>query len=93
MCSLHSKTGFTFLLYLITFESIELKQSFIPHLKVLVCGINAFSSQWCGCIFILCYTHLKLALLLHKTAIVNFLMSTTVSMNTVVEFHGVAGEI
>ena len=38
----------------------------MPHLKVLVCGINASSSQWCGCIFILYYTHLNLALLLHK---------------------------
>ena len=32
----------------------------------------ASSSQWCGCIFILCYTHLKLALLLHKTVLMNF---------------------
>ena len=78
MCSFHSKTGFTFLLYLITFESIELKQSVIPHLKVLVCGINAFSSQWCGCIFILCYTHLNLALLLHKQGLVATGVGTTV---------------
>ena len=54
---------------LITFEPLELKQSYIPHLKVLVCGIDAFSPQWCGSIFMWCYTHLKLALLLHKTAL------------------------
>ena len=29
---------------------------------MLVCGVNASSSQWCGCIFILCCTHLSLAL-------------------------------
>ena len=35
-------------------------------------------AQWCGRIFILCYIHLKLALLLRKAAIVNFQLSTTV---------------
>ena len=64
-----SKTDFTFLLWLITFEPLELKQSYIPHLKVLMCGINASEVQWCGCIFILHYTHQKLTLLLHKTAL------------------------
>ena len=63
---------------LITFEPLELKQSYIPHLKVLVCGINAFSLQWCGCIFISCYTHLKLALLLQKTELLTFLLASTV---------------
>ena len=49
---------------------MELKNSYIPYLKVLVCGVNASGSQWCGCIFILCYTHLKLALLFHKQGLV-----------------------
>ena len=80
MCSLHSKTDLTFLLYLITFEPIELKQNFIPHLKVLLCGIYASSSQWCGCIFILCHTHLKLALLLHKQGFVATEVATTVNL-------------
>ena len=66
-----------------TFESFELKQRYIPHLKVLVCGINAFSSKWHGFIFILCYTHLNLALLLHKTVLVTFLLASTVSMHCV----------
>ena len=37
----NSKIDFTFLLWLITFELLELKQSYILHLKVLTCGINA----------------------------------------------------
>ena len=75
----HSKTDFTFLLQLITFEALELKQSYMSHLKVLVCGMNTSSSHWLGCIFILCYTHLKIVLLLYKTVLVNYLMSTNVS--------------
>ena len=38
---LNSEIDFTFLLWLITFELLELKQSYIPHLKVLMCGIDA----------------------------------------------------
>ena len=76
--SLLSETYFTFLLWLITFEPLELKQSYIPHLKVLMCRINALDVQRCGYIFILCYTHLKLALLLHKTELVTFLLASTV---------------
>ena len=55
-----------------------MNQSYIPHLKVLVCGINSSSSQWCGYIFMLCYTHLKLALLLHKQGLVATGVGTTV---------------
>ena len=50
----------------------------VPHLKVLMCSINASGAKWCGYISISCYTNLMLALLLHKTVIVNFLMSKTV---------------
>ena len=60
------------------------KYSYIPHLKVLMGGINAFSSQWCGCIFIMCYTLLKLVLLLHETVPLNFPSGTTVCV-----FHGI----
>ena len=60
-------------LWLITFESLEMKQSYIPYLKVLLCGIIAFSCQWRGCIFTLCYIHLNFALLLHKIVLVMFL--------------------
>ena len=41
-------------------------------------GINASSSQWCGCIFILCHTYLKLELLLHKQGLVATGVATTV---------------
>ena len=81
MGSFHSKIDFTFLLMLISLEPLELKQSYIPHLKVLMCGINASSYQWCGCIFtLLCYTHLKLALLLHIQDLVAKGVGTTVIM-------------
>ena len=69
---------FTFLLWLITFEPLVLKISYAPHLKVLLCGMNAREGQWHGGIFILLYTSLKIALFLHKTALINFPMATTV---------------
>ena len=61
------------------FEPLDINESYIPHLKVLVCGISASSSQWCGCIFILSYTHLNLALLLHKQGLVATGACTTVT--------------
>ena len=73
-----SKTHVTFLLWLITFEPLEQKQSYIPLLKVLMCGMNARGAQQHAGIFILWYTSLKMALLLHKTALVNFPMATIV---------------
>ena len=72
-----SRTGLTFLLWLITFEPLEQKQSYIPHLKVLMCGMNAQGFQRHDGIFILRYTFLKMAVLLHKTALANFPMATT----------------
>ena len=59
-----SKTCFTFLLWLITFEPLEQKQSYIPLLKVLMCGMNARGAQWHVGIFILCNTFLKIAVIL-----------------------------
>ena len=43
-----------------------------------MCGMNAWGAQWHGGIFIQQYTSLKMVLLLHKTALVNFPMATTV---------------
>ena len=43
-------------------------------------GINTYSSQWCGFIFILCCTHLNSALLLQKTFLVKFLIGATVQL-------------
>ena len=57
----------------------QINQSYIPHLKVLVCVINASSSQWCGYIFMLYYNHLNLALLLHKQGLVATRGGTTVT--------------
>ena len=73
-----SKTGLTFLLWLITFEPLEKKQSYIPLLKVLMCGMNARGGQQDGGTFILRNTSMKMVVLLHKTARVNFPMATTV---------------
>ena len=61
------------------FEPLEKNQSYVPHLKVLVCGINSFSSQWCVCILKLSYTHLNFALLLHKQGLVATGVASTVA--------------
>ena len=74
-------------LWLITFESLEMKQSYIPYLKVLLCGIIAFSCQWRGCIFTLCYIHLNFALLLHKIVLVTFLFVTFLLASTEFSTH------
>ena len=42
-----------------------------------MCGVNARGAQRHDGIFILQYTSLKMAILLHKTALVNFPMATT----------------
>ena len=79
MACLHflRKTHLTFLLWLITFEPLEQKQSYIPLLKVLMCGMNARGAQRHDGIFMLQYISLKMAVLLHKTALVNVPMATT----------------
>ena len=63
---------------LVTFESLELEQSYIHHLKALMCGINASRGQGHGGRFTMCHASLKMALLLHKVGLVKRLMSTTV---------------
>ena len=60
-----SKSDFSFALLLVTFELLEVE----PFLKALVSGIYAVGAQGCGCMFRLCYTSLKMGLLLHKTEI------------------------
>ena len=73
-----SKTYFRFLSWLIIFSLLEQKQSFMPLLKVLICGMNVQGTQRHDGIFILGFTSLKMAVLLHKTVLVNFPMATTV---------------
>ena len=65
-----SKSDFSFALLLVTFELLEVKQSYLPLLKVLMCGINAVGAQGSGCMLTLCHAPLKMAVLLHKTEIV-----------------------
>ena len=65
-----SKLDFSFALFLVTFEPLDLKQSYIPHLKALMCGINAAEAQGCDCMFTFCHAYPKMGVLLHKMAIV-----------------------
>ena len=65
-----SKSEFLFVLLLVTFEPLEVEQSYIPHLKALMCGINAAEAQGCDCMFTFCHAYPKMGVLLHKMAIV-----------------------
>ena len=73
-----SKSDFSFALLLVTFEPLDIQQSYIPLLKALMCGINAVGAQGSGCIFTLCHAPLKMAVLLHKTGNVCRVMITAV---------------
>ena len=72
------KSDFLFALLLVTFELLEVVQSYLPLLKALMCGINAIGAQGHGCMFTLCHAPLKMAVLLHKTEIVCRVMLLTV---------------
>ena len=63
-----SKSDFSFALLLVTFEPLDIQQSYIPLLKALMCGINAVGAQGSGCMFTLCHAPLKMGVLLHKMA-------------------------
>ena len=63
-----NKSDFSFTLLLVTFEFLEVEQSYISLLKALMCGINAVGAQGCGCIFTFCHAYLKMGVLLHKMA-------------------------
>merc|ERR1712212_198241 len=65
-----SKSDFSFALLLVTFELLEIQQSYVPILKALMCGINAAGAQRCGCMFTFCHAYLNMGVLLHKMAIV-----------------------
>ena len=78
-CSiLLSKSEFSFALLLVTFEPFDLEQSYIPHLKALMCGINAAEAQRCDCMFTFCYAYPKMGVLLHKMANASHSSSGTV---------------
>ena len=65
-----SEPEFSFALLLVTFESLEVEQSAIPHLKALICGINDVEAQGCGCMLTFCHAYPKIGVLLHEMAIV-----------------------
>ena len=65
-----SKSDFSFALLLVTFELLEVEQSYIGLLKALMRGIIAVGAQGCSCIFTICHAYLKMGVLLHKMAIV-----------------------
>ena len=67
-----SKSEFSFALLLVTFEPLDIQQSYIPRLKALKCGINAVVAQGRDCSSLLCHAHLKMGVLLHKQATVGF---------------------
>ena len=69
-----SKSDFSFALLLVTFEPLDIQQSYIPLLKALKCGINAVGAQGRGCSSLLCHAHLKMGVLLHKQANGRFIL-------------------
>ena len=73
-----SKSDFSFVLLLVTFEPLEVEQSYIPLLKALMCGINAVEVQGCSCMSTFCHAPLKIALLLHNMANGPYSLSETV---------------
>ena len=73
-----SKSDFSFVLLLITFEPLEVEQSYIPLLKALMCGINAVGALGCSCMSTFCHAPKKIALLLHKMANGPYSLSETV---------------
>ena len=75
-----SKSDFSFVLLLVTFEPLEVEQSYIPLLKALICGINVVGAQGCSCMSIFCHTPLKIARLLHKMANGPYSLSETVHL-------------
>ena len=64
-----SKSDFSFALLLVTFELLEVEQSYIPLLKALVSGINAVRAQGCRCMFRICHTFLKNVILLYSSLV------------------------
>ena len=75
-----SKSEFSFALLLVTFEPFDLEQSYIPHLKALMCGINAAEAHRCDCMFTFCYAYPKMGVLLYKMASVCKRRAMTVCM-------------
>ena len=82
-----SKSDFSFVLLLVTFEPLEVEQSYIPLLKALMCGINPVGGQGCGCMSTFCHAPLKIAVLLHKMPKVPFILVLAVCTYLVFSIH------
>ena len=66
---------------MVTFEPLEVEQSYIPLLKALICGINVAAAKGCSCKSTFCHAPLKMALLLHKMENGPYSLSETVPEN------------
>ena len=85
-----SKSDFSFALLLVTFEPLDIQQSYIPLLKALKCGINAVGAQGRGFSSLLCHAHLKMGVLLHKEASRRFIMILAVCVVRYMNYSGFA---
>ena len=82
-----SKADFWFAPVTVSFERLELEQSYIHYLKALKCSNNTSTrGQEHGCRFTMCHASLKMALLLHKVGLVKRPMSTTVHAHKMKHF-------
>ena len=81
-----SKSDFSFILLLVTFEPLEVEQSYIPLLKAPICGINVVGDQGCSCMSTFCHASLKIALLLHKMVNGPYSFSETVYFHMICLF-------
>ena len=84
--TLLSKTDFSFALLLATFEPLEIYQSYIPFWKAQKCGINTLWTQGRGCMVTIYHTSLKMAILLHKEATVQFDLILAVLLDYVMRY-------
>ena len=73
-----SKSDISFVLLLVTFEPLEVEQSYIPLFKALMCGIDVVGAHGCSCMSTFCHAPLKIVLLLHKMANGPYSLSETV---------------
>ena len=73
-----NEIDFRVLLLLITFEPLEPKNSCIALVKELIYGMNANGAKWYGCIFILFFSPLNVAVLLHHKQHSHCIVSTAV---------------
>ena len=52
--------------------TVEVQVHTVPHFKGIISGIEDIGKPFCDSTFILCYSILKTAILLHKQGLVQF---------------------